>query len=155
LGKKRLNRRATTPPQNIITCIHCGKSGGCGNMRRYHNDNCKFHPNNLSNTLKEIETNALKRSIKLEKIQTHRKLLADREERRNISGRKKREGNPGEHPLIQCVFCRKIGGNNSIKKWHGKKCKLFTELISEPFFILTPPFSVDNVDQLAPAITIN
>ena len=29
----------------IITCPHCGKKGGGGNMKRYHFDECKYKPN--------------------------------------------------------------------------------------------------------------
>lgn len=28
--------------QEIITCVHCGKTGGATGITRYHNDNCKF-----------------------------------------------------------------------------------------------------------------
>lgn len=28
-------------PQPVITCPHCGTSGGCGVMKRHHFDNCK------------------------------------------------------------------------------------------------------------------
>jgi hypothetical protein len=28
-------------PKTVVTCPHCGKSGGQGNMKRYHFDNCK------------------------------------------------------------------------------------------------------------------
>ena len=29
-------------PHKILVCIHCGKSGGEGSMKRWHFDNCKF-----------------------------------------------------------------------------------------------------------------
>jgi hypothetical protein len=32
-------------PQKKKTCVWCGKTGGGGNIRRYHNDNCKLNPN--------------------------------------------------------------------------------------------------------------
>lgn len=28
-------------PRAVVTCPHCGKEGGGGNMRRYHFDSCK------------------------------------------------------------------------------------------------------------------
>lgn len=30
--------------QSITTCEYCGKSGGIGNMKRYHGDNCRKQP---------------------------------------------------------------------------------------------------------------
>jgi len=35
------NPHPSQGPQKIITCPHCGKSGGVSNMTRYHFDNCK------------------------------------------------------------------------------------------------------------------
>lgn len=34
------------PPQKIVECPHCLKSGGKANMTRYHFDNCKEHNGN-------------------------------------------------------------------------------------------------------------
>jgi hypothetical protein len=31
-------------PRPIVTCPHCGKTGGGNNMPRYHFDKCKFNP---------------------------------------------------------------------------------------------------------------
>jgi hypothetical protein len=32
----------TIPPHKLKTCPHCGTTGGGGNMKRYHFDNCKL-----------------------------------------------------------------------------------------------------------------
>lgn len=39
-----LNRRGKK--QKIITCQHCGKTGGSAGIQRYHNNNCKLKGNN-------------------------------------------------------------------------------------------------------------
>lgn len=39
-GKQPWNKGITCK-QDILTCPHCGKEGGKGNMKRYHFDNCK------------------------------------------------------------------------------------------------------------------
>ena len=39
------NARGTVRgPQPILTCPHCGKSGGISAMKRHHFDNCKMKP---------------------------------------------------------------------------------------------------------------
>jgi hypothetical protein len=38
------NPHPSLGPQQIVTCPHCGKNGGCSNMSRYHFDNCKSRP---------------------------------------------------------------------------------------------------------------
>jgi len=30
-------------PKQVITCPHCGKSGGISGMKRYHFDKCKLY----------------------------------------------------------------------------------------------------------------
>ena len=35
-------RKNPPGPQQVLTCPHCGKSGGVSNMKRYHFDNCGF-----------------------------------------------------------------------------------------------------------------
>ena len=39
----------TGKTQKKVTCPHCGKIGGNGNMKRYHFDYCKSNPDNISN----------------------------------------------------------------------------------------------------------
>ena len=39
--KSEAHRLSLSGPKKITTCPHCGKSGGAGNMTRYHFDNCK------------------------------------------------------------------------------------------------------------------
>ena len=35
-------RKNPPGPQQVLTCPHCGKSGGVSNMKRYHFDKCGF-----------------------------------------------------------------------------------------------------------------
>lgn len=42
LRGKKGPRSNPTKKHELITCPHCGKIGGAGNMRRYHFDNCFF-----------------------------------------------------------------------------------------------------------------
>ena len=35
-------RKNLPGPQHILTCPHCGKTGGVSNMKRYHFDNCRL-----------------------------------------------------------------------------------------------------------------
>jgi hypothetical protein len=37
-------------PRSIVTCPHCGKTGGGSNMPRYHFDKCKLNPRVHDNT---------------------------------------------------------------------------------------------------------
>jgi hypothetical protein len=41
-GLKHKNHKKCGPQQKV-TCPHCGKEGGKGNMQRYHFDNCKLY----------------------------------------------------------------------------------------------------------------
>lgn len=36
--------------QRVETCSVCHKKGGIGNIKRYHNSNCKFNPSNIGET---------------------------------------------------------------------------------------------------------
>ncbi len=44
--KQHLSKKltGTKKPQEQVTCPHCGKTGGVGNMNRYHFDFCKQNP---------------------------------------------------------------------------------------------------------------
>lgn len=42
LRGKKGPRSNPTKKHDLVTCPHCGKTGGAGNMRRYHFDNCAF-----------------------------------------------------------------------------------------------------------------
>lgn len=46
--KKLISERTSAAlkgvPKKTTTCPHCGKTGGAGNMMRYHFDNCKSKP---------------------------------------------------------------------------------------------------------------
>ena len=44
LTKKKISEAQRGVPKKVITCPHCGRSGGSGNLRRYHFDNCKKKP---------------------------------------------------------------------------------------------------------------
>ena len=37
-------KEINSKPQPTVTCTHCGKTGGRGNMTRYHFDKCKSLP---------------------------------------------------------------------------------------------------------------
>ena len=45
--KKLISERTSAAlkgvPKKTTTCPHCRKTGGAGNMMRYHFDNCKHH----------------------------------------------------------------------------------------------------------------
>ena len=42
LRGKKGPRNNPTKKHDVVTCPHCRKTGGAGNMRRYHFDNCAF-----------------------------------------------------------------------------------------------------------------
>jgi len=42
LRGKKGPRSNPTKKHDLVTCPHCGKTGGAGNMRRYHFDKCAF-----------------------------------------------------------------------------------------------------------------
>lgn len=42
LKGKRGPRKNPPGPQKLLTCVHCNKTGGVSNMKRYHFDNCLF-----------------------------------------------------------------------------------------------------------------
>ena len=42
--RRKISESKTGMKFKIVTCPHCGKQGGGGNMTRYHFDNCKLKP---------------------------------------------------------------------------------------------------------------
>jgi len=44
-----LGNRAAKKTMSKLTCIHCQKTGGATNMKRYHFDYCKSNPDNRTN----------------------------------------------------------------------------------------------------------
>lgn len=60
--KKSRKKKALSGPQTLLTCPHCKESGGEGNFKRYHMDNCvwmgkyvvAYLDNKLYNTYKSL-----------------------------------------------------------------------------------------------------
>lgn len=42
--RQKMSERRKGMSQKTVTCPHCNKEGGQGNMKRYHFDNCKHKP---------------------------------------------------------------------------------------------------------------
>lgn len=100
--KHLISQTKTGVPDRIVTCPHCGKTGGIKNMNRYHFDNCttsrqESRLDRLALEKFRTETGKLKRYPKI------RVSVKD--------------------PVLTCPHCAKSGGQRNMTRYHFDNCR--------------------------------
>lgn len=99
--KKLISIAKTGKKDQIVTCPHCGKSGGVRNMKRYHFDNCN--------------------SVRREKYLLEMHKIAYKQ----TTGKKWYPTNRASviQPVVTCPHCGKSGGIKNMTRYHFDNCK--------------------------------
>lgn len=124
--KELLRKRFSGKPTEKLTCPHCGLTGGCGPIRQWHFDNCKFKTpsiaNEISNEILELRKSGYTHAEIYKKIGEGKK-RTERVGSKKV-GQILREGGAAFTIFITCPHCNKTGGARGMTRWHLDNCKL-------------------------------
>ena len=119
-------------PHKIVTCPHCGESGGKNGMKRYHFENCINHCD--ASKQEENKKHRGKGSGKPQSTATKEKRRITQKDNHPRIGTKHTEEtrrrmreiklNAPPHPIVECPHCGTKGGGGNMTRHHFKNCKL-------------------------------
>jgi len=112
MKKSEETKRRMTKPKPIVTCPHCGVTGGKNTMVQWHFDNCKSLPGNehihdiRTNTLHECPKCGIKSTALSNMVRYHFENCGKKVD------------------LRKCPYCGKEMDARNAKKYHFDNCKL-------------------------------